>query len=136
MAKRPSSSQVQSSVFNLQLSRRSRLGAFPLNKFLRKPRAMPNATRQISSSRPLQTPPSTELQDGIPLPEPVHLHTFLSNNTRFSITSCTAPSFDACCAARVKVKKPKGFRKIMFSKSTRIAILLGVDSSFFLLELI
>jgi hypothetical protein len=94
--------------------------------------AEPDATRQISSSRPLQT----ELQDGIQLPEPVHLHTSLSNNTRFNITSCTAPSFDSRCAAGVKTKKPRGFRKIMFSKSTRIAILLGVDSSFFLLELI
>jgi hypothetical protein len=98
--------------------------------------AQPDATRQISSSRPLQTPSFTELQDGIRLPEPVHLHTSLSNNTRFGITSCTASSFDSCCAAGVKAKKPKGFRKIMFSKSTRIAILLGVDSSFFLLELI
>jgi hypothetical protein len=98
--------------------------------------AQPDATRQISSSRPHQTPSFTELQDGIRLPELVHLHTSLSNNTRFSITSCTAFSFDSCCAAGVKAKKPKGFRRIMFSKSTRIAILLGVDSSFFLLELI
>ena len=97
--------------------------------------AEPDATRQISSSRLLQTPP-TELQDEIQLPELVHLHTSLSYNTRLSTTSCTAPSFDSCCATGVKTKKPKGFRKIMFSKGTRIAILLGVDSSFFLLELI
>jgi hypothetical protein len=97
--------------------------------------AEPDATRQISSSRPLQTP-LTELQDGIQLPEPVHLHTSLSNNTPLSITSYTTPSFDSRYATGVKTEKPRGFRKIMFSKSTRIAILLGVDSSFFLLELI
>ena len=97
--------------------------------------AKPDATRQILSSRPLHTP-LTELHDEIQLPERVHLHTSLSNNIEFNITSRTAPSFDSCCSASVETKKPKGFCKIMFSKSTRIAILLGVDSSFFLLELI
>jgi hypothetical protein len=85
---------------------------------------------------PLQSPSSIRLQEAIQRPELAHLHTSPQNRRRCSVASCTAPSIDSCCAARVVPKKPKGLRNIKFSKTTRIALLLGIDTAFFLLELI
>lgn len=106
-------------------------GIFPRRTDHTKGRAMAGCD---ATGRP-QTSSYIKLEDAIPRPEPAHLHTPLPNHTRYSIASCAAASVDSCCAPRVRPKKSEGLRDIMFSKTTRISILLGIDTAFFLLEL-
>ena len=84
----------------------------------------PAATTTISSS----SPPSIAIQP----PLPAYLRP-LSSCSLLCLSSRYEQSLNECCNTRSKHGKPAGK---MVSKSTRIIILLCIDTAFFLLELI
>ncbi len=87
-------------------------------------------TRIISST----TLPITNLEH-INRPEQAHLRSTSTFCIPVDLPTKSELSLSACCASRVaKTQNPP--RTAMVSKSTRILILLAIDSAFFLLELV